>query len=199
MRSFFDFFINILIGRSPLLLISALSFFQRTPTALLWILDSSTLMFPSQNTSGSSLVLHLWKKPICSRNRLISKPINKTNMVLSQIWIQRRSRLQRAWNNKGFFTLNVIVFVSGTFDRFNVTCKQCHRTALHPFINGTKNDYLDGTCKRALKSRLTAERLTFQHFVDSSVYLPDYVDEELTSKRHFCHFNFQKKTTCAQK
>ena len=28
--------------------------------------------------------------------------------------------------------------VSGTFDPFNVMCKQRHRTVLHPFLNGTK-------------------------------------------------------------
>ena len=29
-------------------------------------------------------------------------------------------------------------FVSGTFDLFNVICKQHHRAALNPFLNGTK-------------------------------------------------------------
>ena len=41
---------------------------------------------------------------------------------------------------KGLFTrtVNVTVFVSGTFDLFDVTCKQHHRIAFNPFLNGTK-------------------------------------------------------------
>ena len=35
-------------------------------------------------------------------------------------------------------TVNVIIFVSGTFDLFNVLCIQHHRIALNPFLNGTK-------------------------------------------------------------
>ena len=42
-------------------------------------------------------------------------------------------------------------FVSGTFDLFNVTCKQYNRTALNPFLNGKNSDF-DGTCKRAFMS-----------------------------------------------
>ena len=43
----------------------------------------------------------------------------------------------------GFFvsfthTVNVTVFVSGTFDLFDVMCKQQNRTALNPFLNGVK-------------------------------------------------------------
>ena len=43
-------------------------------------------------------------------------------------------------DSKGLFTctVNVIIFVSGTFDRFNAMCEQHHRTALNSFINGTK-------------------------------------------------------------
>ena len=46
--------------------------------------------------------------------------------------------------------VNVTVFVSGTFDLFNIMCKQHHRTALNPFLNGTKNGDADGICKRSL-------------------------------------------------
>ena len=55
-------------------------------------------------------------------------------------------------NSKGSFTrtANVTAFVSGTFDLFNVMCKQPHKNALNPFFNGTKNGDFDGTCKRAL-------------------------------------------------
>ena len=35
-------------------------------------------------------------------------------------------------------TINVIVFMSGIFDLFDVTCKQHHRPASNPFLNGTK-------------------------------------------------------------
>ena len=38
-------------------------------------------------------------------------------------------------------------FISGTFDLFDVTCKQYHGTALNPFLNGTKNSDVNGTCK----------------------------------------------------
>ena len=42
-------------------------------------------------------------------------------------------------SHNGLFTctVNVTVFVSGTSDLFNVTCKRCHRTVLNPFFNGT--------------------------------------------------------------
>ena len=42
-------------------------------------------------------------------------------------------------------------FVSGTFDLFDVMCKQRHRTVLNPFFNGMKNGDIDGNCKRSLK------------------------------------------------
>ena len=45
------------------------------------------------------------------------------------------------WTNfKGSFicTVNLSVFVSGTFDIFDVAGKQQHSTALNPFLNGTK-------------------------------------------------------------
>ena len=41
-------------------------------------------------------------------------------------------------------------FGSSTFDLFNVKCKQCHRTASSPILNGTKNGNVDSTCKRSL-------------------------------------------------
>ena len=33
---------------------------------------------------------------------------------------------------------------------FDVTCKQQHRAALNPFLNGTKNGDIGGTCKQNL-------------------------------------------------
>ena len=44
-------------------------------------------------------------------------------------------------------TVNITVFMSGTFDLFNIMCKQYHWTALNAFLNGTKNSDGDGTCK----------------------------------------------------
>ena len=46
-----------------------------------------------------------------------------------------------------------IVFVSGIFDLFDIMYKQHHRTALHPFLNGTKNSDVDIACKRSLVNR----------------------------------------------
>ena len=43
------------------------------------------------------------------------------------------------------------VSVSGTFDLINVMYKQLRRTALKPFLNGTKNDGVDGVRKRSLR------------------------------------------------
>ena len=37
--------------------------------------------------------------------------------------------------------------MDGTFDIFNVMCKQHHGTALNSFLNGTKNSEVDGTFK----------------------------------------------------
>ena len=53
---------------------------------------------------------------------------------------------------KGLFTrtVHVTVLMSGTFDLFDVTCEQHLRTALNPFLNGTKNGDIDGTSKRIL-------------------------------------------------
>ena len=55
--------------------------------------------------------------------------------------------------SEGLFThtVQVTVFMSGTFDLFDIMCKQHHRTALNPFLNGTKNGDVDGTCKRSLR------------------------------------------------
>ena len=48
-------------------------------------------------------------------------------------------------------TVNIAVFVSGTFDLFGVACKQYHWVALNPFLNRTKNGDVDGTCKRGVR------------------------------------------------
>ena len=40
--------------------------------------------------------------------------------------------------------------MTGTFDIFEIECKQHNRTALNPFLNGTKNSDVDGACKRTL-------------------------------------------------
>ena len=41
-------------------------------------------------------------------------------------------------------------FVSGTFDLFDITCKQHPKTALNPFLNGTNNGDVDGTYKQTI-------------------------------------------------
>ena len=41
-------------------------------------------------------------------------------------------------------TVNVTVYVSGTFDLFDVTYKQCHGNTLIPFLSGAKNGNIDG-------------------------------------------------------
>ena len=48
-------------------------------------------------------------------------------------------------------TINVTIFVRGTFDLFNVMCKQHNRNMLNPFLNHTQNGDIEGTCKRTLK------------------------------------------------
>ena len=45
-------------------------------------------------------------------------------------------------------TVKVAVSVSGIFNLFNVMYKQHQRTALNPFVNGTKTSDIDRTCKR---------------------------------------------------
>ena len=44
-------------------------------------------------------------------------------------------------SSKGSFTrpVNVTASVNSTFDLFDLMCKKHHRTALNPFLNGTKN------------------------------------------------------------
>ena len=38
-----------------------------------------------------------------------------------------------------------------TFNLFDVTCKQRHRTSLNPNLNGTKKGDIDGSCKRSVR------------------------------------------------
>ena len=44
------------------------------------------------------------------------------------------------------------VFVSGSFDLFDVMCKQCHKIAFNPIWNGTRNGDFNGTCKQNLRT-----------------------------------------------
>ena len=73
------------------------------------------------------------------------------------------------------------VFVSGTFDFFNVcmkTAPQPHGTALNPFLNGTKNGDVGGRCERG-------SILKFKHLLTNQIsrgYLPlfaHYLDQAL--------------------
>ena len=56
--------------------------------------------------------------------------------------------------NKGAFTHIVFqtVFVGGTFDLINVMCKQHHRNALNPFLNGLNKRLKNAKCKHSLKN-----------------------------------------------
>ena len=49
--------------------------------------------------------------------------------------------------------INVTVFASGTFDIFNVMCKQHHRTALNPFLKRKKTVTLTARVNEALISQ----------------------------------------------
>ena len=42
------------------------------------------------------------------------------------------------------------LFMSGTFDLFNTTCKQYSRCVLNRLLNCMKNGDVGGTCKRSL-------------------------------------------------
>ena len=48
-------------------------------------------------------------------------------------------------------TVNVTIFVSFTFDLFDVMCRQPHETELNPFLNCTENGDIDGTYIRNCK------------------------------------------------
>ena len=49
------------------------------------------------------------------------------------------------------------VFVNGTLDLLDISCKQHHWTALNPFLNSTKNGDNDGTCKRSIRPLLSSK------------------------------------------
>ena len=55
-------------------------------------------------------------------------------------------------------TINVTIFVGGTFDLFDVMYKQHNKSVLNPFLNGTKNDGIYGTCKRSLTFRCLTQQ-----------------------------------------
>ena len=44
------------------------------------------------------------------------------------------------------------VKVNGTFDIFNVTCKQKHRTTSNPFLNVQKDVYVEEKSEQDLRS-----------------------------------------------
>ena len=74
-------------------------------------------------------------------NRTVSPWSNST---ASSVW--------RSHTRKASFTRTVNVTV---FDLFNVMCKQHHKTALSPFLNGAKkpkNGDVYGTCKQGLSA-----------------------------------------------
>ena len=56
-------------------------------------------------------------------------------------------------SSKGAFTRSVFqtIFVSGTFDLFNVMCEQHHRVALNPFLNSPNNGLKNVIRKNSLR------------------------------------------------
>ena len=55
-------------------------------------------------------------------------------------------------------------FVNGTFDLFDITCKQLYRTRMNSFLNDAKNGDIDGTCKRSLRGEIwCTEVIVFHH------------------------------------
>ena len=76
---------------------------------------------------------------------------------------------------KGSFTHTVnfhVSYMSGTFNLFNVMCKQHHGSALNPFLNGTKNGDIYNTCKGILKANKYLQHQTIEitHHIISSNY-----------------------------
>ena len=55
-------------------------------------------------------------------------------------FILEEKRKKSGAGGKGLFirTVNVTIFVSGTFDPFDVMCQLYHKTVKNPFLNGTK-------------------------------------------------------------
>ena len=52
---------------------------------------------------------------------------------------EKDKRLRYLYGKASFtHTVKVTVYVSSTFDLFSIVCKQHHRTALSPFLNGTE-------------------------------------------------------------
>ena len=66
--------------------------------------------------------------------------------------------------------MNITVYMSGTLDLFDVTCKQHRGTPLKPFVNGTKNGHIDGTCKRSLNEALRSIYTFCLHLYHSQIY-----------------------------
>ena len=55
--------------------------------------------------------------------------------------------------------VNSTVSVSGMFDFSDAKCKQHYMTAFNPFLYGTKNGDVDGTCERSLNLQSCRERV----------------------------------------
>ena len=47
-------------------------------------------------------------------------------------------------------TVNIVLFVSGILDRFDIMCKQHHMIIPNPFLDGTKISDVYGTCKQSV-------------------------------------------------
>ena len=147
----------------------------------------------------------------------------RNHTPVSNNCIGKRLSKHIARNNENFFRL----FCQSTWwsqsviwDQWIVNFPESTNTQYHPLAFGFQNKNTLGLSlmlwsksdprkklqfwSETLKSRLTTERLTT--FSDVHWMLRQSIaqstrlfDEALTSKRHFCHFDFQKKNTCAQK
>ena len=82
------------------------------------------------------------------------------------------------------------VCVSDIFDLFDVMCKQHHKTALNPSLNGTKKINVHDTCKRSPSSTSNPPRIHLK------VTLPSR-SLSLNTNEPFRQYNFSKQTVTA--
>ena len=69
--------------------------------------------------------------------------------------------------------------MSGTFDLFDVICKQFHRVAVNPFLNGTKNSDVDS------KGLFTPNESERESEKDQRTIGRDQKNKQQTSKKIF--------------
>ena len=111
-------------------------------------------------------------------SRQLSQTLAKLNLALRLVYTYRQYRH---------------FFASGSFDLFDVMCKQHHVTALNAFLNGTTNDDIDSTYKRNLSSNKTPCHPPLLAVLSSSVVSTRILDlQELTHhplSQHYTSIN----------